>query len=263
MKISAVIFAGALTVATSAASFADGERIIDLSYPYDDSTVYWPNADKLKRETINEGMTDLGFFYSAFKFSMAEHGGTHLDAPYHFDRNGQTLEQIPLENLVGDAVVIDVSAKALQDRDYLIGRADIEAWEAAHGRLPDGIILLFRTGWGGRYWPDAEGYLGTAERGQEATQYLHFPGLNPDAARWLTADRNVKAVGIDTASIDYGQSRTYQTHQILAAKNIPIFENVGYVDGLPETGFRIVALPVKIAGGSGGPLRIIAIVPEQ
>jgi len=159
----------------------------------------------------------------------------------------------------GDAVVIDVSRKAAANRDYQISVADLKAFEAKHGRIPNGAIVLFRTGFAKR-WPDAEKYLGTAERGQDAVAKLHFPGLHPDAARWIVKNRSIKAVGLDTASIDYGQSKLFESHQILMGKNIPAFENVAAMDKLPPTGSYIAAFPMKIQSGSGSPLRIAAMV---
>ena len=238
-----------------------GSVLIDLTYAYDRDTVYWPTSDPFAHETVFAGVTEGGYYYSAYKFRTAEHGGTHLDAPIHFNQAGQTADQVPLERLVGPAVVVDVSARAKDAPDYLVSVADLEAWERENGRLEDGRIVLIRTGWGAR-WPDVEAYLGTAERGPGAVAGLHFPGLAPDAARWLVDERAIKAVGIDTASIDYGQSTLYETHQILAAAQVPVFENVANLDGLPARGFQVVALPMKIAGGSGGPLRLIAVLPN-
>src|SRR6266516_599145 len=130
---------------------------------------------------------------------------------------------------------------------------------AAHGDIPQDAIVLIRTGWGSR-WPDRARYLGTTKTGAPGVRELHFPGLDLDAARALVR-RRVKAVGIDTPSIDYGQSKTYQVHRRLFASNIPAFENVANLDQLPITGAYVIALPMKIKGGSGGPLRIVALLP--
>ncbi len=202
-------------------------------------------------------MTPKGYFYAANRYRASEHGGTHIDAPIHFAEHHQTLDQIPLDHLTGAAVVVDVSVQCSKDADYQITASDLQAWEAKHGKLPVGIILLLKTGYS-KLWPDAKKYLGTDEKGPEAVAKLHFPGLHPDAARWLTTERSVKAVGLDTASIDYGQSTLFESHRILYAKDIPAFENVADLDKLPAQGAYIVALPMKIKGGSGGPLRIAA-----
>lgn len=244
----------------AAAVFPVG-RLIDLSYDFSDKTVYWVTAKEFEKETVAEGMTEKGFYYSAYNFSTAEHGGTHIDAPIHFAENRQTVDQIPLENLIGPAVKINVAEKTAADRDYRIGVGDLTAWEKKNGQIPPRSIVLLETGFG-KFYPDKEKYLGTAGRGEEAVKDLHFPGLAPEAARWLAGERQIRAVGIDTASIDHGQSEDFQSHVILMKENIPAFENVANLDQLPAAGFQIIALPMKIKAGSGAPLRIVAIVPE-
>jgi kynurenine formamidase len=235
-------------------------RLVDLSHSFDANAVFWPTADRFKLEVESAGYNDSGYYYAANNFCTSEHGGTHLDAPVHFAEHGLTSEAIPLERLVGPGAVVYVSAASARDSDYLVTVADLEAWEKRHGTRLDGRIVLLRTGFSDR-WPDAEHYLGTAERGPDAVPKLHFPGLAPAAAAWLTREREVRAVGIDTASIDAGQSNLFEAHRTLFAANVPAFENVTALDRLPGDGFTVIALPMKIAGGSGGPLRIIAILP--
>lgn len=235
---------------------------IDLSYDFSDETVYWPTANGFKFDTVFNGVTPAGFYYEAYNYCAAEHGGTHLDAPSHFAKGKWSTDQIPLEKLTGNAAVIDVSAKALHDPDYQIGVADVEGWEKANGKLADDIMILFRTGYGS-FYPDAKKYLGTDEKGADAVAKLHFPGIHPDLATWLVKNRKIKAVGLDVASVDYGQSKDFKTHQILYEQNIPGFENVANLERLPAKGSFIIALPMKIKGGSGGPLRIVAVVPGE
>ena len=234
-------------------------RIIDLSYAFDSETVYWPTAQPFRLEKDFEGETEQGYYYSAYRYSAAEHGGTHIDAPVHFARGRYSTDKIPLEQLIGPAVVIDVTRQCERDRDYRITIEDFLLWERRQGRLPSGTIVLLRTGFGEHY-PDRKRYLGTDERGSSAVPKLHFPGLHPDAARWLVTNRSIKAIGLDTASIDFGQSTKFESHRILFDKNIPAFENVANLDKLPLRGFAVIALPMKIRGGSGGPLRIIAVL---
>ena len=234
-------------------------RIVDLSYAYDEQTVFWPTAEGFKLDKVAEGVTPDGYYYAANNFSTAEHGGTHLDAPIHFAAGRHSVEQIPLEQLLGQAIVVDVSAACASNPDYQIGIADFQKWEGEHGQLPPGVIVLLRTGYG-KFWPDRRRYMGTDERGAGAIAKLHFPGLHPEAARWLNANRSIKAIGLDTPSIDYGQSTLYESHRALFDKNIPAFENLANLDQLPLTDFQVIALPMKIKGGSGGPLRIVALV---
>jgi kynurenine formamidase len=243
-----------------AGKFLSAGKWIDLTYSFSEQTLYWPNNPTgFKLDTQVNGVTPAGFYYSSNAFSAPEHGGTHLDAPIHFAKDHLTADQIPLTYLTGNAVVIDVSEKALKDPDYLISVKDIENWENKNGIISDSSIVLFRTGYG-KYYPDAKKYFGTDEKGADAIPKLHFPGIDPAAAEWLTSQRKIKAAGLDTPSIDYGQSKDFKTHQVLLGKNIPAFENIANLDRLPAKGSYIVALPMKIKNGSGGPLRIIAWV---
>ena len=234
-------------------------RVVDLTHAFDANTVYWPTAEPFKLETDFEGMTDKGFYYSAYRYSAVEHGGTHLDSPVHFAKGRHTVDQIPLDQLMGAAIVVDVTSQAAANADYLVSVADFENWEKRNGRIPPGTIVFLRTGFG-KFYPDRKKYMGTEERGAAAVANLHFPGLDPAAARWLTQNRSIKAIGLDTPSIDYGQSTLFESHRILFDKNVPAFENVANLDQLPLKGFSVIALPMKIKGGSGGPLRIIALL---
>ncbi|MHC4514255.1 MAG: cyclase family protein [Planctomycetota bacterium] len=234
---------------------------VDLSHDYSAETIYWPTAQTFELKVDSKGMNTKGYWYEANSFTTAEHGGTHIDAPVHFAKSKRTVDQIPIDRLAGPAVVIDVTAKVHTDKDYQARISDLEHFEANHGRIPTGAIVLLRTGFG-RYWPDAQKYLGTAERGAAATLRLHFPGLHPSAARWLLENRDIRAVGIDTASIDHGQSRLFHSHRVLFGADVPAFENVANLERLPATGAWVIALPMKIRGGSGGPVRIAARVPR-
>jgi len=234
---------------------------IDLTYEYSDETIYWPTSDTFQLDTVFVGEAEGGYYYEAYAFTSAEHGGTHLDAPIHFYEGGESVEQIEIDQLTGYAVVIDVSEPVADNRDYQIQTFDITSWEEEYGPIPDGSIVLFKTGMG-TYWPDAEAYLGTANRGEEALSDLSFPGIHPDAAQWIVENRNIKAVGLDTPSLDYGQSELYEAHQVLFEHNIAGFENVANLDQLPTTGAYVIALPMKIKDGSGAPLRIVAHVSE-
>jgi kynurenine formamidase len=236
-------------------------RWIDLTHAFSEKSIYWPtDTQGFVHEQLAHGRTEGGWFYSSYRYSGAEHGGTHLDAPIHFAEGGRPSDAIPLSNLIGPAAVIDVSDRV--HPDYLVSVADLEAWEAEHGRIPDGAIVLVRTGWDARYG-DRAAYLGTDLTGPEAVPALHFPGLAPEAAQWLVDNRSIAAFGIDTASMDYGQSADFRAHVILNGRNIPGFENVANLDALPPTGSYVVALPMKIEGGSGGPLRIVAFVARR
>lgn len=235
-------------------------ELIDLTHPLNEQSIFWPTADTFKKTEVAHGHTPGGWFYAAYNFSAAEHGGTHIDAPIHFAEEANTVDQIPLHQMIGPGFVVDVSEQVKDDVDYLITTADIEAFEAEHGTIPKGAIVLLNTGRAPLY-SDPASYMGTTERGEDAVAKLHFPGLSQAGAALLVA-RGISAVGIDTPSIDRGQSPDFAAHVELMTHNISAFENVADMSALPPTGSTIIALPMKIEGGSGGPLRIVALVPE-
>jgi kynurenine formamidase len=259
LLVTLVVGVGGLACASSGTQ-TDAARWVDLSHAYDADTVFWPTEEGFVLEPEAAGVTPGGWWYASNAFRTAEHGGTHVDAPIHFHAGGRTVDAIPLERLIGGAVRIDVRAACEADRDHLVDRADLARWEDAHGRIPDGAIVLLDTGFA-RFWPDRTRYMGTDARGAAGVAALHFPGLDPEAARWLVEERAIAAVGLDTPSIDHGPSKDFRTHRVLSAAGVPAFENVAGLDGLPARGFEVIALPMKIRGGSGGPLRIVARVP--
>jgi len=231
---------------------------VDLTYPFDDKTIYWPTAPfNFDLKSLAFGETPGGYFYAANSFCTPEHGGTHLDAPVHFAKGGKTADEISVRKLIAPGVVIDVSAKASADPDYRLSMDDLRGWEKKHGAIPSGAIALLRTGWG-KKWPDKKRYLGDDTPGDASK--LHFPSFGKEAAQYLVQQRRVGALGVDTASIDHGPSKDFVVHRIASAAAVPGFENIANLDQLPETGAWIIALPIKIAGGSGGPLRIVGLV---
>jgi kynurenine formamidase len=250
----------AASPSTLASMLAAGD-LVDLTHTFDSTTLVWPTSEGLKLEKTAAGVTPGGWYYASNVVHMTEHGGTHLDAPMHFGAGRQTADQVPLARLVGPAIVIDVTSQVSRDADYLVTPDDLTRWEACHGRIDRGSLVLLRTGWSAR-WPDAARYLGTAAKGDAAVAQLHFPGLHPEAATFLVSQRQIGAVGIDTASIDRGQSTTFETHRILSAADVPGFENLTNLDRLPPRGALLIALPMKIGGGSGGPLRAVALTPR-
>jgi kynurenine formamidase len=234
-----------------------GRKMVDLSHEYGPRTLYWPTSPtKFQHEKLSYGPTPGGWFYAAYSLCTPEHGGTHLDAPVHFGEGKWAADQIPLERLIAPAVVIDATAAAAKNRDYLLSRADVEQFEKQHGRIAAGTIVLMRTGWS-RHWPDAKAYLGDDTPGDASK--LGFPGYGEEAGRLLVEGRQVAALGIDTASIDYGRSQDFVVHRIAAARNVFNLENLTNLTQLPARGATVIALPMKIQDGSGGPLRAVAI----
>lgn len=235
-------------------------RLVDLSHSYNDETLYWPTSpSRFEKQQLAFGKTKGGWFYSANSICTPEHGGTHLDAPIHFAAEGIPADQIPLENLIAPAVVIDVSAQAAEDRNYRLSAVDVLGFEQQHGRIEGGSIVLLRTGWS-EFWPDAAAYLGDDTPGDASN--LQFPSYGADAARLLVEDRQVVMLGVDTASIDYGKSADFIVHRIAAAENVGGLENLAALGQLPPAGFILMALPMKIQGGSGGPVRVVALIPK-
>jgi kynurenine formamidase len=262
------LLAGAVTAAAHAATQPKARpsapdlrtaKVVDLTHAFDSTTLYWPTSPtKFELTTLTSGMTGGGWFYSANSFCAPEHGGTHMDAPIHFGRGQKTADQIAVRQLVAPAVVIDVAGAAAENPDYRLTLGDVRAWEKKHGTIPGGAIVLLRTGWS-RYWPDRKRYLGDDTPGDASN--LHFPSYGADAARFLVQERRAGALGVDTASIDHGASKDFPVHRLCAEANVPGLENLDALGEVPERGAWVVALPMKIAAGSGGPLRAIALVP--
>jgi kynurenine formamidase len=257
-RVGVVIFGVFAGFTIAAAHIIDESKVIDLTYSFDEQTIFWPTAKPFHLEVVAAGETAGGYWYEANNICLAEHGGTHMDAPVHFARGKRAADEVPVQQLIGPAVVIDVREQAAKDPDYRVSVADIEAWETQHGQIPKGAIVLMFSGWGER-WPDKKRYLGTDTPGDVAN--LHFPGFSRKAAEFLVTQRDIDAVGVDTPSIDYGQSKDFIVHQIINGADKPALENVANMDQLPPVGATIIALPMKIARGSGGPVRIIAVLP--
>jgi kynurenine formamidase len=231
---------------------------IDLTYSFDEKTIYWPTSKGFEWTLVQHGRTPAGYFYSSADYAANEHGGTHLDAPVHFREGGASVGQIPVTKLIGPLVIVDVSAACVHNPDYRVSADDLIRWEKQHGRIPDGAILLIRTGWG-KYWPDKKRYLGTDKPGDIAG--LHFPGISGEAAEFLVKQRKINGDGIDAASIDYGQSKDFIAHRIPSAAGIYNLENVANLDRVPATGATLIALPMKTRRGTGAPVRIVAMMP--
>ena len=235
-------------------------ELVDLTHAYSEETLYWPTSPShFELKELAYGETEGGWFYSAYSLCTPEHGGTHLDAPLHFAAGGLASDQLPLSSLIAPGVVIDVSDKAAGNPDYRLTLDDVQSFEARYGRISSGAVVLMRTDWS-KFWPDAKSYLGDDRPGDASR--LHFPSFGADAARWLVEERQVALLGVDTASIDYGASRDFPVHRIAAAADVGGLENLRDLDQLPPVGFSVLALPMKIQGGSGGPARVVALVEK-
>ena len=266
LSVRAVIFAGAtvcmggLGFAQSAAqkpaleNIANGKtRVIDLSYAISDKLVPWPGDAKGFEAKINGTVEKDGYFTRSFW--MLEHYGTHLDAPAHFPPGTKTVEQIPVEKLFGPAVVLDVRSEAERNPDYQLTVKRIEDWEAKNGKIPAGAIVLLRTGWATRT-PDVARY-----RNQDANGKMHFPGYSVEAAK-LLLQRKISGLGCDTLSIDPGNSPDFPVHRAVLGANVYQLENLMDLKDLPESGAFLIVAPIKLEGGSGGAVRVFALVAE-
>lgn len=227
-------------------------RVIDLSYAINEKLVPWPGDEKWFEARVNASVEKNGYFTRSFW--MLEHYGTHLDAPAHFPPGKVTVDQIPAEQLFGPAAVIDVRAEGAKDADYQLPAARVEEWEKRHGQIPAGAIVLLRTGWASR-WPDAQKY-----RNQDAQGKMHFPGFSVEAAKMLI-ERKVSGLGCDTMSIDYGASTDFAVHHLALGSGLYHLENLMDLSALPEAGAFLVVAPIKLEGGSGGPVRVFALLP--
>ncbi len=234
-------------------------QIIDLTHAFDEHTVYWPKNKNFSRDDTARGLTSRGYWYASGAFSASEHGGTHLDAPNHFAASGRSIDEIPVEHLMGSAMVIDAQSACAHNSDYMLTVNDIKQWEAQHGPIEPQSWIFLRTGWG-KKWPDRTEYLGSPTPDDPLS--LHFPGFSPEAINFLVHQRYVWGVGIDTASIDPGQARDFFAHRILSEANRYALENVASLEKLPPRGAMVYALPMKIKEGTGAPVRIIAVIPS-
>jgi kynurenine formamidase len=227
-------------------------RVLDLSYAINEKLVAWPGDEKWFEAKINASVEKNGYFTRSFW--MLEHYGTHLDAPAHFPPGKATVDQIPAKQFFGPAVVLDVRTEGAKDADYQLSAARVEEWEKRHGRTPAGAIVLLRTGWAAR-WPDAQKYRNEDRHGR-----MHFPGFSVEAAK-LLIERKVSGLGCDTMSVDYGASDDFAVHHLALGSGLYHLENLADLRALPEAGAFLVVAPIKLEGGSGGPVRVFALLP--
>jgi kynurenine formamidase len=227
-------------------------RVLDLAYAITDKLVPWPGDARWFEAKVNATVEKDGYFSRSFW--MLEHYGTHLDAPVHFAPGKATVDQIPANRLFGPAAVLDVCAEGAREADYRLPAERIFDWEKRHGNIPEGAIVLLRTGWAAR-WPDAQQY-----RNLDAQGRMHFPGFSAEAAQ-LLIERRVSGLGCDTMSVEYGASEDFALHRLTLGAGLYHLENLADLSGLSESGAFLVVAPIKLEGGSGGPVRVFALLP--
>ena len=255
LPVCLAMFASSALAQGALEGIASGKtKIIDLSYAINDKLVSWPGDPKVFESKTNGTIEKDGYFTRSFW--MLEHYGTHLDAPAHFPPGKLTVEQIAPEKFFGPAVVLDIRVAAEKNADYQLSTAIIESWEKRHGRIPAGAIVILRTGWASR-WPDVQRYRNTDAKGA-----MHFPGFSMDAAKILL-DRKIGGIGCDTLSIDRGNSTDFPVHHLVLGANVYQLENLRDLDALPEAGAFLIVAPIKLEGGSGGAVRVFALVSGQ
>ncbi len=247
-------------IASFSACRSEG-RLLDMTYPYDENTIYWPTAEPFNLEKVSWGISEGGWWYASNNFSASEHGGTHADAPIHFAENGRTIDQIPLEEWIGPAAKIDVTEKCAENREYLLVVEDIQNWEKQHGRIPDGAWVIMYTGIDTQYYPDKKKVLGTDKKGDEALPDLSFAGFSPESVDYLIKERDITGIAIDTPSVDYGKSKDFKVHQILCGADKLALENIANLDKLPASGVMLHVIPMMIKDGTGAPARVFTILP--
>src|ERR1700722_14730929 len=227
-------------------------RVLDLSYAINDKLVPWPGDEKYFEAKINATVEKNGYFTRSFW--MLEHYGTNLDAPGHLPPGKARVDKIPPNKFFVPAVLLEVRDEAAKDADYRLPVSKIEKWEHAHGRIPPGAIVLLRTGWASR-WPNIQKY-----RNQDQQGKMHFPGYSVEAAK-LFIDRGVSGLGCDTLSADYGASEDFSVHHLALGAGLYHLENLSDLSAVPEAGAFLVVAPIKLEGGSGGPVRVFALLP--
>ncbi len=245
-------------LSTALARFAQGSvRVIDLSYAINDHLPPWPGDKKTFEAFPNATIERDGYFTRSFW--MLEHYGTHLDAPAHFPPGKTTVDEIPAHRLIGPCVLLDVSAEnhrtSVESPDYRLPVSRVKEWEATHGNIPEGAIVLLRTGCSAQ-WNDADRY-----RGLDAAGTMHFPGFSVEAVQYLISKR-ISGIGADAMSVDGGDSKDYAVHTLALGSDLFQLENLSDLNELPEAGALLIVAPIKLERGSGGPCRVFAIVPE-
>ena len=232
-------------------------RVIDLTHGLDEHSPYWPEGQEPSPFSAKVVSAYASHEYFARNLSLSEHSGTHLDAPVHAVPGGATVDQLPVSGFLCPACVVGVRDQVAADPDYRVTVADLERFSTDHGPMPHGGFIFFDTGWAAR-WPSQPRYVNEDSQGVK-----HFPGVSLEAARFLLDKVHPAGLGIDTLSLEYGRTEHLDVHRLVLGAGIYILENVVNLELLPATGALVIALPVKLLGGSGSPARVVALVPRQ
>ena len=229
-------------------------HVVDMTHTLSLSAPFWPDpsGNPFSYDTLVKqpsGAPAMG------KYHIPEHFGTHLDAPIHSADNLVSVDKLTPNELFGPVVVIDATGKCAENADYLLSEQDILDWEKAHSPIPDRAIVLMLTGWG-KKWGDYKAYKNEDDSGK-----MHFPGFSKEAALFLTKERNILGIGIDTFSVDAAVTDGFPVHGLVNGAGKFHLENVANLHELPPAGAYLITAPIKLEGGSGGQVRIFGIVP--
>ncbi|XP_025199656.1 uncharacterized protein LOC112597702 [Melanaphis sacchari] len=251
-------FSAVLVMVTTTALLLDGIKatLIDLGHSYRfGTTTCWDPTQRFNVFDVQTGSGPNGVYITE-SFSTPEHCGTHMDAPFHFNPAGWKLQEIPLHRTVVEGVHVNVSNKVNGNGDFLLTVDHLKAWEQDNGPLPDRSVILVNFGWAHKFGDRQSYYNGLHEP-------YRFPGLSGNAAQWIVDSGKVYGVGVDGPSVDPGRSMSFDVHGILSKANLYNLENVA-LNGttLPARGFKLIVQPIKIFGGTGGPVRILAFTND-
>jgi kynurenine formamidase len=225
-------------------------NVVDLTHVLGTQFPLFPGAAPFRIQQAVSHDKD-GYYGSILTYW--EHSGTHMDAPVHFAPNGLFVDQLRIENLVVPAVVINMTEKVRRDPDAVVTPDDIRAWERRYGRIPDNAAVLMASGWGAR--------AGSVEafRNTDSSGVMHFPGFGKEAIDFLLTERRIAGIGVDTLSLDHGPSTTFAVHYTILPTNRWGLENLANLESIPPSGATLFVGAPKIASGSGGPTRVMAV----
>ncbi|CAH2085520.1 unnamed protein product [Euphydryas editha] len=231
-------------------------EFIDLTYPFDEHTVYLPNTKNFEFTKKIERFQNDGTWYSSNEFVVGEQAGTHIDAPYHFKATGQCVGDIPLDKLIIPLIIADIGSSVNNDSNFVLYKHHLDFM--LNDNMGKPCFIIFKFGWS-KFYKDKNKYLGITKNNT-----FNFPGLSGEVAEWITSSyKNIVGIGVDTASVDPGSGTDFFAHKTFANAGLFIVENVKLDQPVPEYGCTALILPMKISSGSGAPLRLVAICPKQ
>ena len=226
-------------------------QIIDLTHPIHPNIPIWPGDPATEFETVSQIEKD-GYFLR--KFSMGEHSGTHINAPSSFYTGGASIDSYSPQSLVSPAIAIDIREQSLTNPDYSLTIDDILNWERQHKLIEPGNLVLLYTGWQAK-WDDERAFFNRDDR-----EICHFPGFGKAATQFLLEERSIAGIGIDTHGVDPGQDESFVVNKLILEKQRIVLENLANLDLLPAADFTLAIGIIRLLGGSGSPVSVLAFV---